>query len=174
MKLIEAPIKKIVWRISRVRYVQSAIVDRADLSAFRQRPDWRIISGVSAIAVSYVIGWPLISALGIAAVHYGNAAIVAVGGPLAYGLSHLVFLLGMYLAGAKYSNIFIRWAVSRAMIRLLRRYRLPLPSAPPLADVGMVAGHNEQGGCQCAQAAAKASAFDPCRADGQTRNHGKR
>ena len=55
----------------------------------------------SAIALSYVISWPLIALLGIAAVHYGNAAILVVGGPVAYGLSHLVFMLGMYLAGAK-------------------------------------------------------------------------
>ena len=33
---------------------------------------------------------------------------VIVGGPLTYGLSHLVFLLGMYLCGAVYSLIFLR------------------------------------------------------------------
>ena len=173
MKRIETLIKKIVWRLSRIRYVQSAIVDRADLSAFRQRPDLRVISGVSAIALSYVIGWPLISILGIAAVHYGNAAIVAIGGPLAYGLSHLVFLLGMYLAGAKYSHIFMRWAVARGMIRLLRRYRLPLPTSPPPTDVGMVAGHDEQRGCHGAQSAAIARSLNQGRADSQAQDHGK-
>jgi hypothetical protein len=173
VSLIETPIKKIVLHLSRTRFVQSAVVDPVDLRAFRRRPDLRIISGVSAIALSYVIGWPLISVLGIAAVHYGNAAIVAVGGPVAYGLSHLVFLLGMYLAGAKYSRIFMRWAVSRGMTRLLQRYRLPLPSAPSPADVGMVAGHDEQGGCHCAQAAANARPVDQRRADGQAQDHGQ-
>ena len=172
--VIETPIKNIVSRLSRTRFVHSAIADRADLSAFRQRPDLRIISGVSAIALSYVIGWPLISFLGIAAVHYGNAAIVAVGGPLAYGFSHLVFLLGMYLAGAKYSHIFMRWAVARGMIRLMRRYGLPLPSAPALTDVDMMAGHDEQGGCQCAQPSPEARPLDQGAARGQAQNHGER
>lgn len=173
MNIIETPIKKIVLRLSRTRFVHSAIVDRADLSAFRRRPDLRVVSGVSAIALSYVLGWPLIALLGIAAVHYGNAAIVAVGGPLAYGLSHLVFLLGMYLAGAKYSHIFLRWAVARGMIRLLRRYGLPLPAAPPLADVGLVAGDDEQGRRHDPQAAPKTRAMDQGRAGSQAEDHGK-
>jgi hypothetical protein len=173
VKLIETPIKKIVSRLSRIRFVQSAIVNPVDLKAFRRRPDLRIISGVSAIAVSYIIGWPLISVLGMAAVHYGNAAIVAVGGPVAYGISHLVFLLGMYLAGAKYSRIFLNWAVSRGMTRLLQRYCLPFPSTPPLADVGMVAGYDEQGGCHGAQAPPQACPGGQCRTGGQTENHGK-
>ena len=73
------------------------------------------------------MAWPLISVLGIAAVHYGNAAIVVVGGPVAYGLSHLMFLLGMYLAGARYSWIFLRWLTRVAMHKLLKRYPPVLP-----------------------------------------------
>jgi hypothetical protein len=120
------------------------MVENADLSAFKKRPGPRVIAGVSAIAFSYVIGWPLISLLGAAAVYYRNAAIAVVGGPAVYGLSHLVFLLGMYLAGAKYSHIFLKWATRVAMQRLMARYGLPLP-APALPDVAMVAGHDERG-----------------------------
>jgi hypothetical protein len=167
------PVKKLVLRLSRTRFVSSAIIERADLSAFRQRPDLRTLSGVTAIALSYVVGWPLISLLGIAAVHFGNAAIVVVGGPLAYGFSHLVFLLGMYLAGAKYSHVFLRWATARGMIRLLRRYGLPLPAAPPSTDVGMMAGHDEQNGGRCAHSADHARSLDQGRTQGQTKNHGK-
>ena len=175
MKFFETPIKKLVLQLSRIRFVQSAIVDRADLSAFRQRPDLKVISGVSAIALSYVIGWPLISLLGIAAAYYGNAAIVAIGGPVAYGLSHLVFMLGMYLAGAKYSHVFMRWAVARGMIRMLYRYHLPLPSvtAPPSTDVGMVAGHDEHHGGCCTQSSPNAHFLDHGCADGQAQDHGK-
>jgi hypothetical protein len=42
-----------------------------------------------------------------------------VGGPLTYGLSHLVFLLGMYLCGAVYSLIFLRWLTRVSMEKLL-------------------------------------------------------
>ena len=172
VRLFETPLKKLVLRLSRNRFVHSVITDRADLSAFRRRPDLRIISGVSAIAFSYVISWPLIALLGIAAVHYGNAAIVVVGGPVAYGLSHLVFMLGMYLAGAKYSRIFLRWAVCRGMTRLMARYRLPLPT-PSLPDVAVVAPHDEQGGHPGADPAPPTPCLGSRCSGGENGHHGK-
>ncbi|MBN2438286.1 MAG: hypothetical protein JXL20_06750 [Deltaproteobacteria bacterium] len=36
--------------------------------------------------------------------------VAIIGGPLTDGLSHLVFMAGMYLAWAKYSAIYMRWA----------------------------------------------------------------
>ena len=65
---------------------------------------------MTAIGFSYIIGWPAIGALGILAVYFNRPWLVAVGGPVMYGLSHLVFLLGMYLAGYNYTKIFLRWA----------------------------------------------------------------
>ena len=100
----------ILRRIAKTDFVRTAIEERADLSAFRERPTGRIIVGISAMGFSYIIGWPAISFLGVMAVYLNKPLIVIVGGPLTYGLSHLVFILGMYLAGAKYTKIFIRWA----------------------------------------------------------------
>jgi hypothetical protein len=172
VRTVEIPLKKFVEHLARNHFVRSAIMDRADLSAFRRRPDLRIISGVAAITVSYAIGWPLIALLGVAAVHYGNAAILAVGGPVAYGLSHLVFMLGMYLAGARYSRIFLRWAVCRGMHRLMARYRLPLP-APSLPDVAVVTGHDEPGGGQRAGTSHPCPVLDKHRSGGQNGHHGQ-
>ncbi len=169
---IDTLIKKLIVRLSRTGFVKSAIAEGADLSAFRRRPDLRVISGVTAIAFSYAISWPLISLLGIAAVYYGNAAIVVIGGPVAYGLSHLVFLLGMYLAGAKYSRIFLRWAVCRGMTRLMARYRLPLPT-PSLPDVAVVAGHDEHGGHHGAGATRPTPSLGQRCSCGQKEDHGK-
>jgi hypothetical protein len=102
-------------RISETEYVRSAIADKADLSAFKQKPSFRIIFGVAAIGFSYVIGWPAISALGALAIYINRPWLIAIGGPLLYGLSHLVFLLGMYLAGYDYTKIFLRWATRVAV-----------------------------------------------------------
>ena len=113
--------KKFILRMAQTPFVARAIEDQADLSAFKERPSWRVILGVAAILFSYVIGWPLIGGLGAASVYWNQPLIVAIGGPVAYGLSHLVFLLGMYLAGAKYSMIFFRWATRVAMLKLLGR-----------------------------------------------------
>ena len=111
----------LIKRISETRYVRSAIEDKADLSAFKEKPSIRVIAGVSAICLSYVIGWPAISALGAFAIYVDRPWLIAVGGPVLYGLSHLVFLLGMYLAGYDYTKIFLRWATRVVVEKWMRR-----------------------------------------------------
>ncbi|HIJ58180.1 MAG: hypothetical protein JRF52_01235 [Deltaproteobacteria bacterium] len=106
-------------RIAKTDFVSKAIEEQADLSAFKERPTGRIIVGISAIGFSYIIGWPAISLLGVMSIYFNKPLIVIIGGPLTYGLSHLVFILGMYLAGAKYTKIFIRWAARVIMEKFL-------------------------------------------------------
>jgi len=66
--------------------------------------------GIFLITFSYVIAWPAIGALGTLSVYMEKPLILIIGGPLTYVLSHLVFMLGMVLAGADYTKIFLRWA----------------------------------------------------------------
>jgi hypothetical protein len=105
----------IIKRIAETRYVRAAIEDKADLSAFKQKPSLQIIIGLSLMGFSYIIGWPAISGLGILSVYLDKPLWLAVGGPLLYGLSHLVFMLGMYFAGYNYTKIFLRWATRVAV-----------------------------------------------------------
>jgi hypothetical protein len=111
----------IITRIANTDYVRSAINDKADLSAFKEKPSARIIMGVSTILFSYVISWPAIGALGAISVYLNKPLLIVIGGPLLYGFSHLVFIFGMYLAGAKYSKIFLRWATRVAAEKLLNK-----------------------------------------------------
>jgi hypothetical protein len=119
--------KKAVTRLTRVSFVKSAIIEKSDLSAFKKRPGVREMSGITAIGFSYVIGWPLIALLGALSIYFERPAIVLIGGPAAYILSHLVFLLGMYLAGARYSWIFLRWLTRVTMLKLMKATDTPLP-----------------------------------------------
>jgi hypothetical protein len=111
----------IIKRLSETAYVRSAIADRADLSAFKEKPSLRVILGVASIGFSYIIGWPAIGALAALAIYLDRPWLVAIGGPLLYGFSHLVFLLGMYLAGFNYTKIFLRWATRVAVEKLMRK-----------------------------------------------------
>jgi hypothetical protein len=108
-----------VVKIGATEYVRSVIEEQADLSAFREKPTPMILAGVFAITFSFVIGWPTVALLGILSFKLHNPWIAAVGAPLIYGLSHLVFMLGMYLSGATYSLIFLRWLTRVSMERLL-------------------------------------------------------
>jgi len=109
----------IIKRIARTDYVRSAMAEKADLSAFRQKPSVRIVVGLAIIGFSYVIGWPAIGVLGALSIYLKQPLLIAVGGPVLYGLSHLVFIVGMYLAGAMYARIFLRWATRVTMEKLL-------------------------------------------------------
>lgn len=111
--------RSLILRLAALPYVQKAIAERADLSAFRAWPTPRILAGVLLIASSFPLGWPAVGGLGLLALHLGNPWIAAIGGPLVYGLSHLVFLAGMYLSGGEYTLIFCRWLVRVVMLRLL-------------------------------------------------------
>ncbi len=111
---------QILQKISETKFVRSTIEDQADLSAFKEKPSFRVIAGVSAIGFSYIIGWPAVSALGAMSIYFKEPLIVIIGGPLTYGLSHLVFILGMYLAGAEYSKIFLRWATRVAVEKFIK------------------------------------------------------
>ncbi len=112
-------IRQRIVKIGATDYVRTAIAEQADLSAFREKPTPLVLAGVFAIGLSYIIGWPAVAALGVLSVKLHNPWIAAVGGPLTYGLSHLVFLLGMYLSGAVYSLIFLRWLTRVTMEKLL-------------------------------------------------------
>ncbi len=112
-------IQAILKRISQTSYVRSAVAEKADLSAFKERPTPRIVFGLFLIGFSYVIGWPAVSVLGMLSVYYKEPLLVGVGGPAIYGFSHLVFLGGMYVAGAKYAAIFLKWATRMFMEKTL-------------------------------------------------------
>ena len=100
-----------------IEYGRQVMEEKADLSAFKKKPTPRIIAGIGLMVFSYIIGWPLVSFLGFLSFYFSEPLIVIIGGPLAYGISHLVFLLGMYLAGAKYTVIFFKWATRKFLER---------------------------------------------------------
>lgn len=111
-------------------FVRSAVADRADLSAFKKRPSLKTIAGIFAIGFSYLIGWPAVGALGTLSIYLREPLIAIIGGPVTYGLSHLVFLLGMYLAGADYTKMFLRWVA-----RVAAEKYLDVPDRP-ISDQG--------------------------------------
>jgi hypothetical protein len=112
--------KRLIHRLSQTAYVRSAIEEQANLDCFKEKPTTRMIWGLVIIGISYIIGWPVIGLLGMLGVYWGQPLILAVGGPLAYGLSHLVFIIGAWLAGAEHAKAFFRWATRLAVIKLTK------------------------------------------------------
>lgn len=110
---------RIILYFAATDYVRSAIEERANLDAFKEKPTLTVLVGVFAIVISFPLGWPSVAALGILSIKLQTPWIVVVGGPLIYGFSHLVFLFGMYLSGTVYSLLFCRWVTRVTMERAL-------------------------------------------------------
>ena len=106
-------LKKIADWASRTEFGRGAVEEKADLGPFREKPTPRIIIGIFLMALSYLIGWPAVILFGVLAAWFGQPLIAIVGGPVIYGISHLVFYIGLYLAGARYTMVFLKWATRR-------------------------------------------------------------
>ncbi len=119
MKKLTDLARKGILKISSVDFVRQAIEEEANLSAFKEKPSLLVIVGVSTICFSFIVGWPAVAALGALSIHLNEPMIVVVGGPLTYGLSHLVFIFGMYLSGGTYTMIFFKWLTRVSVQRLL-------------------------------------------------------
>ena len=111
--------RKFILKIANTTFVHTAIEEQADLSAFKEKPSLPVVTGVVLIIISSLLGWPAVAVAGILAIKLNEPLIAVIGGPLVYGFSYLVFLLGMYFSGAKYSLIFSRWLVRVIMEKLL-------------------------------------------------------
>ncbi len=114
-------IKSIACRLAKTAYVQKALAERQDIRSIRPKRTSRFFIGLFLILLSYVIGWPAVAVLGFLAYHLGEPLIAAVGGPITYGLSHLVFIIGAYMAGAEYVAAVMRWATCAAFEKIVGR-----------------------------------------------------
>jgi len=110
--------------MAQTRFIQRALAHPVDLSLFQEKPSGRFILGMGLVGFSYLMAWPVITLLGVAAVLFSWPALFLIGSPLAYGLSHLIFLAGMAIAGKdslKYIHAFNRWLLHRLASHLAPR-----------------------------------------------------
>ncbi|MGD0540069.1 MAG: hypothetical protein ABSB33_00990 [Tepidisphaeraceae bacterium] len=109
---------KIGLRLARVGFVRSAIDDRADLSAFKGRPTFRVLLGVFLIGFSFLMCWPVFFVLTGISIRMRMPGLM-IAWPFVYFSSHLCFLAGMAISGADYSRLFLRWAARVGVEKLL-------------------------------------------------------
>jgi hypothetical protein len=86
------------WLLER-RLVQRALATPIDPMLLGPPPA-RIVVGLSLLGASYIVGWPAIIALGTIAAWLQKPKLL-LGGPVLYGLSWLVFAVGLAFIGSK-------------------------------------------------------------------------
>lgn len=112
-------IRRIASRLARTSYVRAALADEIDLRELRIRPTARLISGLCLVGLSYIVGWPAVGVLAVLAIYMGEPWIVAIGGPVTYGFSYVIFFAGAWLAGAEHARILTKYVTKRLFRKIL-------------------------------------------------------
>jgi hypothetical protein len=114
-------IRKAAEHLAKTKYIRGAMEDQTDIKDIWKQPTPRMIVGLTLVGFSYIIGWPAVAAMGFLSVYFREPLLIVIGGPVTYGLSHLVFLTGAWLAGAQYARILIKYT-ARALFRKILRH----------------------------------------------------
>ena len=112
-------IRKIANRMAKTNFARKAIDEGADLSAFKKKLTVQNLLGIFLMGCSYMIGWPAVGLIGALSIHWREPLLLVIGAPVLLVVAHLIFLLGMYLAGGKYILVFLRWATRVTLEKLM-------------------------------------------------------
>jgi len=116
--------KSLRRKLTQSDWAQRALAKPIEMRVMQPKPSIRFLVGIGVIGFSYLMAWPFIGVLGIISLSFDEPRIVAIGGPLAYGLSYLVFFLGIWLAG-KESLIYLKRLNHLAVGYLIRKLSVP-------------------------------------------------
>ncbi|MGV8058154.1 MAG: hypothetical protein AB2L12_09050 [Smithellaceae bacterium] len=103
----------------RKNFCRTAIDEHADLSDFKEKLTPSIITGIILVAFSYAIGLPTVVAFGAIATSMKQPLIGVIGGALIYGISTIMFIIGIKMAGKKYFIALSRWLVRIILEKIL-------------------------------------------------------
>ena len=112
-KLAVSLIRSLACRIARTKFGQKSLSNPDRLSILKQQPGKRVYVGLVLMAISFLLGLPALAFLSYLSVKLSKPMTIAVGGPVVIILVHIVFGLGVYLAGQNYASKVLQWATKR-------------------------------------------------------------
>ena len=111
-------VRSCLQNLTRKQFMQRILQEELDLRCLKRKPTAREQFGIILMLFSYVIGWPAVAFFGFLSVYLKQPRVLIIGGPLTYGTSHVVFLVGMYIAGKDYATVFMKWSLKKACEKL--------------------------------------------------------
>ena len=107
------PLSSMARRLARTKFGQKALTQSDGLGILNEKPTARVYGGLALMALSFLASLPTLAFLSYLSVKMSKATIIAVGGPVVFGLGHIMFGLGVYLAGKNYAMKALLWATGR-------------------------------------------------------------
>ncbi len=100
-------------RLAQTRFGQKSLTQPDRISILKQQPGTRVYVGLVLMAMSFLTSLPALAFLGYLSVKLSKPMIIAVGGPVVILLVHIMFGVGVYLAGQNYAANVVQWATKR-------------------------------------------------------------
>ena len=105
-------------RLAKTRFGQKSLTKPDGLSILKQQPGKRVYVGLVLMAMSFLLGLPSLAFLSYLSVKLSRPMTIAIGGPAVIVLVHVVFGVGVYLAGQNYALKLLQWTTNRFGKRL--------------------------------------------------------
>ena len=100
-------------RMAQTKFGQKSLSNPNNLSILKQQPGKRVYVGLVLMAMSFLLGLPALAFLSYLSVKLSKPMTIAVGGPGVIILVHIVFGVGVYLAGQNYASKVLQWVTKR-------------------------------------------------------------
>lgn len=124
-------LRRMARYFARKSFCRQAIDEHADLRVFKERLTFSIVIGMVLIATSYAIGLPTVAAFAAIAASMKKPLVGIIGGALIYGISTLMFIIGIKMAGKKYFVALNRWLARIILEKILGAEAKAPYSLPP-------------------------------------------
>ena len=99
--------------LAQTKFGQKSLAKPDGLSILKQQPGTRVYVGLILMAMSYLIGLPALAFLSYLAVKLSQPMTIAIGGVVVLLLVHVMFGVGVYLAGKNYAVEVLQLATKR-------------------------------------------------------------
>ena len=99
-------------KLEQTKFGQKSLIKPDGLPILKQQPGARVYVGLVLLVMSF-ISFPALAFLTYLSVKLTKPIIIAVGGPVVFILVHIMFGVGVYLAGNNYALEILHWATKR-------------------------------------------------------------
>ena len=106
-------LRSLARKLAQTRFGQKSLTTPNGLSIFKQQPGTRVCVGLVLMAMSFITGLPALAFLTYLSVKLSQPMTIAVGGPVVILVVHILFGVGVYLAGQNYAVTVLQWAIKR-------------------------------------------------------------
>ena len=112
-KLAVSLLRSLARRLAQTKFGQKSLRNQEGLSILKQQPGKRVYVGLVLMAISFLLGLPALAFLSYLSVKLSKPMTIVVGGPGVIILVHIIFGVGVYLAGQNYASKVLQWATKR-------------------------------------------------------------